>query len=249
VRARRRRAGHQRPIRNSPIALRGVCPDRDRAPRSPRSSCGSTWVRSRRRARCLCDRGVRVGADHRLPLPLGLATPTAILVAPARRPSTDPDPERRGAGAARQRAYRVARQDRTITEGKPTVTHIVTARSRTARRSARPTSSMGGVRRAALRASARPRGSQGREDKQVSLLGVEKFAAMEGGACADRGPPHHRGDLVAPCARAPASSSARWARTPIGCGAGRSPIIVVVNNTVYPSSDLRSDQADVQDRG
>src|SRR5213083_1515404 len=170
------------------------------------------------------------------PCALGLATPTAILV------GTGKAAEygiliRSGAALERLANARTVLLDKTgtITEGKPTVTHIVTAKKpdgtpispadvlkwagSVEQRSEHP------LALAILKAA---------QDKQVSLLPVEKFAAMEG-----RGV---RGTVDRRIIEVISLRHARERSLDLGslgadadrlAAQGRSPIIVVVNNTVY----------------
>src|SRR5216110_2773284 len=170
------------------------------------------------------------------PCALGLATPTAILV------GTGKAAEygiliRSGAALERLANARTVLLDKTgtITEGKPTVTHIVTAKkpdgtpispadvlkwaASVEQRSEHP------LARAILKAA---------QDKQVSLLPVEKFAAMEG-----RGV---RGTVDRRIIEVISLRHARERSLELGslgadadrlAAQARSPVIVVVNNTVY----------------
>ncbi|OLC95581.1 MAG: copper-translocating P-type ATPase [Gemmatimonadetes bacterium 13_1_40CM_3_70_6] len=170
------------------------------------------------------------------PCALGLATPTAILVGTGR--AAELGILIRG-GEALERLSRVRTvlldKTGTITEGKPTITHIVTAKkpdgtpvapaevlkwaASVEQRSEHPLAV------AILKAAT---------DKQVTLLPVEKFAAMEG-----------RGVRGTVDRRIIEVISLRHARErslefgSLGQDAdrlmtqGRTPVIVVVNNTVY----------------
>jgi Cu+-exporting ATPase len=170
------------------------------------------------------------------PCALGLATPTAILV------GTGKAAEygiliRSGEALERLAKTRRVLLDKTgtITEGKPTVTHIVTAKkpdgtpiapadvlkwaASVEQRSEHP------LAYAILKAA---------QDKQVSLLPVEKFAAMEG-----RGV---RGTVDRRIIEVISLRHARERSLELGslgtdadrlAAQGRSPTIVVVNNTVY----------------
>ena len=170
------------------------------------------------------------------PCALGLATPTAILV------GTGKAAEygiliRSGEALERLAKARRVLLDKTgtITEGKPTVTHIVTAKkpdgtpiapadvlkwaASVEQRSEHP------LAHAILKAA---------QDKQVSLLPVEKFAAMEG-----RGV---RGTVDRRIIEVISLRHARERSLELGslgtdadrlAAQGRSPVIVVVNNTVY----------------
>jgi Cu+-exporting ATPase len=170
------------------------------------------------------------------PCALGLATPTAILV------GTGKAAEygiliRSGEALERLAKARRVLLDKTgtITEGKPTVTHIVTAKkpdgtpiapadvlkwaASVEQRSEHP------LAHAILKAA---------QDKQVSLLSVEKFAAMEG-----RGV---RGTVDRRIIEVISLRHARERSLELGslgtdadrlAAQGRSPVIVVVNNTIY----------------
>src|SRR5437667_230582 len=170
------------------------------------------------------------------PCALGLATPTAILV------GTGKAAEygiliRSGEALERLANVRTVLLDKTgtITEGNPTVTHIVTAKkpdgtpispadvlkwaASVEQRSEHP------LALAILRAA---------QDKQVSLLPVEKFAAMEG-----RGV---RGTVDRRIIEVISLRHARERSLELGslgsdadrlAAQGRSPVICVVNNTVY----------------
>src|SRR5213596_948775 len=170
------------------------------------------------------------------PCALGLATPTAILV------GTGKAAEygiliRSGEALERLANARTVLLDKTgtITEGKPTVTHIVTAKkpdgtplspgevlkwaASVEQRSEHP------LALAVLKAA---------QDKQVSLLPVEKFAAMEG-----RGV---RGTVDRRIIEVISLRHARERSLELGslgtdadrlAAQGRSPVICVVNNTVH----------------
>ena len=170
------------------------------------------------------------------PCALGLATPTAILV------GTGKAAEygiliRSSEALERLAKARTVLLDKTgtITEGKPTVTHIVTAKkpdgtpispadvlkwaASVEQRSEHP------LARAILSAA---------QDKQVTLLPVEKFAAMEG-----RGV---RGTVDRRIIEVISLRHARERSLELGslgadadrlAAQARSPVIVVVNNTVY----------------
>src|SRR5216117_2722589 len=170
------------------------------------------------------------------PCALGLATPTAILVGTGRA-AEQGILIRSGEALERLAQTRTVLLDKTgtITEGKPTVTHIVTAKkpdgtsighsdvlkwaASVERRSEHP------LALAILKAA---------QDKQVSLLPVEKFAAMEG-----RGV---RGTVDRRIIEVISLRHARERSLELGslggdadrlAAQGRSPVIVVVNNTVY----------------
>jgi len=170
------------------------------------------------------------------PCALGLATPTAILV------GTGKAAEygiliRSGEALERLANARTVLLDKTgtITEGKPTVTHIVTAK----KPDGTPTSPADVLKWAAsveLR-SEHPLALavlKAAQDKQVSLLPVEKFAAMEG-----RGV---RGTVDQRIIEVISLRHARERSLELGslgadadrlAAQGRSPVICVVNNTVY----------------
>jgi Cu+-exporting ATPase len=170
------------------------------------------------------------------PCALGLATPTAILVGTGKAAE-------HGilirSGEALERLSRVSTvlldKTGTITEGKPTVTHIVTAKrpdgapiapaevlkwaASVEQRSEHP------VAAAILRAA---------KDRQVEILPVEKFAAMEG-----RGA---RGTVDRRIVELVSLRHARERSLELGtlgqdadrlAVQGRTPVIVVVNNTVH----------------
>jgi P-type Cu+ transporter len=170
------------------------------------------------------------------PCALGLATPTAILV------GTGKAAEygiliRSGEALDRLSRVRAVLLDKTgtITEGRPTVTHIVTAKrpdgtpiapgevlkwaAAVEQRSEHPLAA------AVLRAA---------KDRQVDLLPVEKFALMEG-----RGV---RGTVDRRIIEVISLRHARERSLELGtlgqdgdrlAAQGRTPVIVVVNNTVY----------------
>ncbi|HWC72649.1 MAG TPA: heavy metal translocating P-type ATPase [Gemmatimonadales bacterium] len=170
------------------------------------------------------------------PCALGLATPTAILVATGKAAELG-ILIRSGEALERLAKAKTVLLDKTgtITEGKPTVTHIVTAKkpdgtpinpsdvlkwaASVEQRSEHP------LAQAILRAA---------QDKQVSLLPVEKFAAMEG-----RGV---RGTVDRRIIEVISLRHARERSLELGslgadadrlAAQARSPVIVVVNNTVY----------------
>ncbi|MGH7521663.1 MAG: heavy metal translocating P-type ATPase [Gemmatimonadales bacterium] len=170
------------------------------------------------------------------PCALGLATPTAILV------GTGKAAEygiliRSGEALERLAKIRTVLLDKTgtITEGKPAVTHIVTAK----KPDGTPISPADVLKWAASveQRSEHPLATailKAAQDKQVALLPVEKFAAMEG-----RGV---RGTVDRRIIEVISLRHARERSLELGSlGAdadrlaiqGRSPIIVVVNNTVY----------------
>jgi len=170
------------------------------------------------------------------PCALGLATPTAILVGTGKAAESG-ILVRSGEALERLSRVRAVLLDKTgtITEGKPTVTHIVTARrpdgtpiapaevlkwaAAVEQRSEHPLAA------AILRAA---------KDKQVDLPPAEKFAVMEG-----RGV---RGTVDRRIIEVISLRHARERSLEIGslgqdadrlAAQGRTPVIVVVNNTVY----------------
>jgi len=170
------------------------------------------------------------------PCALGLATPTAILVGTGKAAESG-ILVRSGEALERLSRVRAVLLDKTgtITEGKPTVTHIVTAKrpdgtpiapaevlkwaAAVEQRSEHPLAA------AILRAA---------KDKQVDLLPVEKFAVMEG-----RGA---RGTVDRRIIEVISLRHARERSLELGslgqdadrlAAQGRTPVIVVVNNTVY----------------
>jgi Cu+-exporting ATPase len=170
------------------------------------------------------------------PCALGLATPTAILV------GTGKAAEygiliRSGEALERLANARTVLLDKTgtITEGKPAVTHIVTAK----KPDGTPISPADVLKWAASveQRSEHPLAYailKAAQDKQVTLLPVEKFAAMEGRGV--RGTVDRRIIEVISLRHARERSLEMGS---LGADAdrlaaqGRSPIIVVVNNTVY----------------
>ncbi|HXE82398.1 MAG TPA: heavy metal translocating P-type ATPase [Gemmatimonadales bacterium] len=170
------------------------------------------------------------------PCALGLATPTAILVGTGRAAEYG-ILIRSGEALERLAKARRVLLDKTgtITEGKPTVTHIVTAKkpdgtpiapadvlkwaASVEQRSEHP------LAHAILKAA---------HDKQVTLLPVEKFAAMEGRGV--RGTVDRRIIEVISLRHARERSLELGSLGADGdrlAAQGRSPVIVVVNNTVY----------------
>ena len=170
------------------------------------------------------------------PCALGLATPTAILV------GTGKAAEygiliRSGEALERLAKAKTVLLDKTgtITEGKPTVTHIMTAR----RPDGTPISHADVLKWAAAveQRSEHPLAAailKAAKDKQVELLPVEKFAAMEG-----RGV---RGTVDRRIIEVISLRHARERSLELGslgadadrlAAQGRSPVICVVNNTVY----------------
>jgi Cu+-exporting ATPase len=170
------------------------------------------------------------------PCALGLATPTAILVATGR--AAEQGILIRGGEALEQLSkVRTVLLDKTgtITEGKPAVTHIVAAR--------KPDGSAvatGEVLRWAASVEQRSEHPiaqaivKAATDRMILLLPVEKFAAMEG-----RGV---RGTVDRRIVEVISARHARERSLELGSLAqdadrlsaqGRSPIVVVVNNTVH----------------
>ena len=170
------------------------------------------------------------------PCALGLATPTAILVATGR--AAEFGILIRSAEALERLAkVRTVLLDKTgtLTEGKPVVTHIVTAK----KPDGTPISPADVLKWAASveQRSEHPLAIailKAAQDKQVTLLPVEKFAAMEG-----RGV---RGTVDRRIIEVISLRHARERSLELGslggdadrlAAQGRSPVIVVVNNTVY----------------
>ena len=170
------------------------------------------------------------------PCALGLATPTAILVGTGRA-AEQGVLIRGGEALERLSKVRTVLLDKTgtITEGRPAVTHIVTARkpdgtpvppaevlrwaASVEQRSEHP------IAQAIIRAA---------QDRMVLLLPVEKFAAMEG-----RGV---RGTVDRRIVEVVSARHARERSLELGslvqdadrlADQGRTPVIVVVNNTVH----------------
>ena len=116
------------------------------------------------------------------PCALGLATPTAMLVGTGKA-AEHGILIRGGEALERSRKVRTVLLDKTgtITEGRPAVTHIVTAQKPDGTAVPRPTCCKWAAsveqRSEHPLAAGDPRGGQGQE---VELLPVEKFAAMEG---------------------------------------------------------------------
>ena len=170
------------------------------------------------------------------PCALGLATPTAILVGTGKAAEYGILIR---SGEALERLANASRvlldKTGTITEGKPTVTHIVTAK----KPDGTPISPADVLKWAASveQRSEHPLAVailKAAQDKQVSLLPVEKFAAMEG-----RGV---RGTVDRRIIEVISLRHARERSLELGtlggdgdrlAAQGRSPVIVVVNNTVY----------------
>jgi len=170
------------------------------------------------------------------PCALGLATPTAILV------GTGKAAEygiliRSGEALERLAKVRIVLLDKTgtITEGRPAVTHIVTAK----KPDGTPISPADVLKWAASveQRSEHPLAHailKAAQDKQVSLLPVEKFAAMEGRGV--RGTVDRRIIEVISLRHARERSLDLGSLGPDAdrlAAQGRSPVICVVNNTVY----------------
>jgi Cu+-exporting ATPase len=170
------------------------------------------------------------------PCALGLATPTAILVGTGKA-AEHGILIRSGEALDRLAAVRTVLLDKTgtITEGQPSVTHIVTAKrpdgtplapaevlkwaASVEQRSEHP------VALAVLKAA---------RDRQVGVLPVEKFAAMEGRGV--RGTVDRRIIEVMSLRHARERSLELGTLGPDAdrlAAQGRTPVIVVVNNTVY----------------
>jgi Cu+-exporting ATPase len=169
------------------------------------------------------------------PCALGLATPTAILVGTGKA-AEHGILIRSGEALDRLSAVRTVLLDKTgtITEGRPSVTHIVTAK----RADGTPLSP-GEVLKWAASAEQRSEHPlalailKAAKDRQVDLLPVEKFAAMEG-----RGV---RGTVDRRIVEVISLRHARERSLELGtlgadadrlAAQGRTPVIVVVNNTV-----------------
>src|SRR6266704_3227114 len=170
------------------------------------------------------------------PCALGLATPTAILVGTGRA-AEYAIPIKSGEALDRLAAVRMVLLDKpgTITEGRPTVTHIVTAK----RPDGTPLSPGEVLKWAASveQRSEHPLAlavTKAAKERQVDVLPVEKFAAMEG-----RGV---RGIVDRRVIEVISLRHARERTLELGtlgpdadrlADQGRTPVIVVVNNTVY----------------
>ena len=170
------------------------------------------------------------------PCALGLATPTAILVATGKA-AEQGILVRSGEALERLAKARSVLLDKTgtITEGAPSVTHIVTAK----KPDGTPISPADVLKWAASveQRSEHPLAQailKAAKDKQVTLLAVEKFAAMEG-----RGV---RGTVDRRIIEVISLRHARERSLEMGslgtdadrlAAQGRSPVICVVNNTVY----------------
>src|SRR5205807_2350129 len=170
------------------------------------------------------------------PCALGLATPTAILVGTGKAAESG-ILVRSGEALERLSRVRAVLLDKTgtITEGKPSVTHIVTAKrpdrtpiapadvlewaAAVEQRSEHPLAA------AILRAA---------KDKQVDILPVEKFAIMEGRGA--RGTADRRIIEVISLRHARERSLELGSLGPDAdrlAAQGRTPVIVAANNTVY----------------
>jgi Cu+-exporting ATPase len=170
------------------------------------------------------------------PCALGLATPTAMLVGTGRAAEYG-ILIRSGEALERLAKVRTILLDKTgtLTEGKPTVTHIVTAK----KPDGTPISPADVLKWAASveQRSEHPLAHaimKAAQDKQVALLPVEKFAAMEG-----RGV---RGTVDRRIIEVISLRHARERSLELGslgadadrlAAQSRSPVIVVVNNTVF----------------
>ncbi len=170
------------------------------------------------------------------PCALGLATPTAILVATGRA-AEQGVLIRGGAALERLSKVRTVLLDKTgtITEGRPAVTHIVTARKPDG--SAVPAAEVLRWAASVEQRSEHPIADaivRAAKDRMVLLLPVEKFAVMEG-----RGV---RGTVDRRIVEVVSARHARERSLELGSLAqdagrlaaqGRTPVIVVVNNTVH----------------
>jgi len=170
------------------------------------------------------------------PCALGLATPTAILVGTGRAAEYG-ILIRSGEALERLAKVRTVLLDKTgtLTEGKPTVTHIVTAK----KPDGTPISPADVLKWAASveQRSEHPLAHailKAAQDKQVALQPVEKFAAMEGRGV--RGTVDRRIIEVISLRHARERSLELGSLGADGdrlAAQGRSPVICVVNNTVY----------------
>jgi P-type Cu+ transporter len=170
------------------------------------------------------------------PCALGLATPTAILVGTGRA-AEHGVLIRGGEALERLSKVRTVLLDKTgtITEGRPTITHIVTARKSDGS-SVSPAEVLQWAASVEQR-SEHPIGQaivKAARDRLVLLLPVEKFAAMEG-----RGV---RGLVDRRIVEVVSARHARERNLELGglgqdadrlSAQGRSPVVVVVNNTVH----------------
>jgi|SRR5690348_17352320 len=170
------------------------------------------------------------------PCALGLATPTAILVGTGRA-AEQGILIKGGEALERLSKVRMVLLDKTgtITEGKPTVTHIVTAKKPdgTAIAAAEVLKWAASVEQKSEHPLAAAIVNAGKE-KQVPVLVVEKFAAMEG-----RGV---RGTVDRRIIEVISPRHARERSLEFGtlggdadrlAAQGRTPVVVVVNNTVH----------------
>jgi Cu+-exporting ATPase len=170
------------------------------------------------------------------PCALGLATPTAILVGTGKA-AEHGILIRSGEALDRLAAVRTVLLDKTgtITEGQPSVTHIVTAK----RPDGTPLAPAEVLRWAASveQRSEHPLALaviKAAKDRQVEVLPVEKFAAMEGRGV--RGTVDRRIIEVISLRHARERSLELGTLGPDAdrlAAQGRTPVIVVVNNTVY----------------
>jgi Cu+-exporting ATPase len=170
------------------------------------------------------------------PCALGLATPTAILVATGRA-AEQGVLIRGGQALERLSKVRTVLLDKTgtITEGRPAVTHIVTARKPDG--TAVPAAEVLRWAASVEQRSEHPIAAaivRAAKERMVLLLPVEKFAAMEG-----RGV---RGTVDRRIVEVVSARHARERSLELGSLAqdagrlaaqGRTPVIVVVNNTVH----------------
>ena len=170
------------------------------------------------------------------PCALGLATPTAILVATGRA-AEHGILVKGGDTLERLSQVRTILLDKTgtLTEGKPAVTHIVTAK----RPDGTPVPAADALKWAASveQRSEHPFALailRAAQEKQVTLLPVDRFAAMEG-----RGV---RGTVERRIVEVISLRHARERSLELGTlgqdaerlqGQGRSPVVIVVNNTVH----------------
>ena len=170
------------------------------------------------------------------PCALGLATPTAILVGTGKA-AEHGILIRSGEALERLSRVRSVLLDKTgtITEGKPTVTHIVAAK----RPDGTPIAPAEVLKWAAAveQRSEHPLAAailKAAKDKQVDILPVEKFALMEGRGI--RGTVDRRIIEVISLRHARERSLELGTLGPDAdrlAAQGRTPVIVVVNNTVY----------------
>ena len=170
------------------------------------------------------------------PCALGLATPTAILVGTGKA-AEHGILIRSGEALDRLAAVRTVLLDKTgtITEGQPSVTHIVTAK----RPDGTPLAPVEVLKWAASveQRSEHPLALaviKAAKDREVELLPVEKFAAMEGRGV--RGTVDRRIIEVISLRHARERSLELGTLGPDAdrlAAQGRTPVVVVVNNTVY----------------